>query len=108
MVIYRERFSMQLKKIIQITPLLFFASFACYTIIWGEHGLLHYNTLKNKINRDQQKIEHLYDSIKNLKVAIKHYEKVPFFSEKTARCDLTLGYTNEVVYLLPETTKLKA
>lgn len=95
------------KGLLTIAPFLFIISCISYSIIWGEHGWLGYCSLKKHNTKEVEHIDHLFETIKKLKVSIKNYEQDPFFTERTARCDLSLGYTNELVYLLPQPVATK-
>ena len=75
---------------------------AVYYIGWGQSGMGKFLQLKYKIRQEHQKITDIETDIKDLKQKIHALNSDSFEIEKIARQDLNLGYTNELVYVLPK------
>jgi cell division protein FtsB len=71
-----------------------------YFLFFAKHGVVDYYKLKNQIKKQTQKINRLNNEIHALQADIKQYQENPYETEKVARYDFGVGYTNEMVYLL--------
>lgn len=72
-----------------------------YYIIFGPQGFHDYIKLKISINKQHKAIQRLEHDLAYLDTATTQYAQNPFIAEHIARYDLSLGLTNELVYLLP-------
>ncbi len=70
-------------------------------IILGPRGTVEYFRKRQHVAQTQQKITALENSITKLSQALTTYQHHPFALEKSARYDYCMGYTNEMVYILP-------
>ena len=77
---------------------------SAYYLVWGPHGIAQYYFTNKRLTHEQQKIDALQNSIALLKNSIARTKESPFETEKVARYDLSLGYTNEVICVLPKRT----
>jgi cell division protein FtsB len=73
-------------------------------LIFGSRGILEYYKKRLLVMRKQEKITHLEKSIKTLSQTADFYKHHPFALEKSARHDFCMGYTNEMVYVVPTKT----
>jgi|WetSurMetagenome_2_1015567.scaffolds.fasta_scaffold37858_4 cell division protein FtsB len=73
-----------------------------YYVFFGPRGLIEYFKLKSHINKEKMKISRLEKNIGKLQSAINRNQTNPYELEKVARYDFDMGYTNELVYLLPK------
>ena len=72
-----------------------------YYVVWGPHGLARYATTNQRLTCEQDKINRLQKDIALLKNSVARSTDSSFEIEKVARYDLSLGYTNEVICVLP-------
>ncbi len=73
-----------------------------YYIFFGQRGLIEYFKLKSHINKKKARIAQLEKNISKLQTTIQQCQTVPFELEKVARYDFDMGYTNELVYIIPK------
>ncbi|MFA5306691.1 MAG: septum formation initiator family protein [Candidatus Babeliales bacterium] len=73
-------------------------------IIFGPRGTVEYLKKRQHVAQTQQKIATLENSITNLSQTLITYQHHPFALEKSARYDYCMGYTNEIVYIVPSET----
>lgn len=75
---------------------------AIYYIGWSQSGISKFLQLKNKIQQEREKNVAIEADITGLKQKLNALNNDSFEVEKIARQDLNLGYTNELVYVLPK------
>ncbi len=78
------------------------AAASAYYLVWGPHGIAQYYIANQRLWREQHKIERLNNDIALLQSSITRSKDSSFEIEKVARYDLSLGYTNEVICVLPK------
>lgn len=84
---------------------LFALSLCCVTFIYfwrGDHGLRTYLNLKKEVLQEASTVKALEDNINGIKQKIAQWNTDSFEKEKIARQDLSMSYTNELVYLTPK------
>jgi cell division protein FtsB len=70
-------------------------------LICGPHGMLTYYKNRLLVMRKQEKIAHLERTITTLSHTVDTCQHHPFALEKSARYDYGMGYTNEMIYIVP-------
>ncbi|MFA6263681.1 MAG: septum formation initiator family protein [Candidatus Babeliales bacterium] len=73
-------------------------------LIFGSRGMLEYYKKRLLVLRKQEKIAHLEKEVIQLSGTSEAYRHHPFSLEKSARYDFCMGYTNEMVYVVPPKT----
>jgi cell division protein FtsB len=73
-------------------------------LIFGSRGMLEYYKKRLLVMRKQEKIARLEKTIKTYSQAAEAYKHHPYSLEKSARYDFCMGYTNEMVYVVPTKT----
>lgn len=84
---------------------LFFLSLCCITLIYfwkSDYGLRSYINLHKEVQQEEDNVHSLEDAIKNIKQKTAQWNTDSFEKEKIARQDLSLSYTNELVYITPK------
>ncbi len=76
---------------------------AAYTT-FGPRGMVEYFKKRHQVTHKHEKIAELERHIAKLSQAITAAKHHPFALEKTARYDFCMGYTNEMIYVLPAET----
>lgn len=74
-----------------------------YYLIFGTQGLAEYFKYKQELENEKKSIVRLEKNIQQLDEAINQTKNNSFEIEKVARYDFAMGYTNEIVYVLPQT-----
>ncbi len=72
-----------------------------YYFIFSQYGLVSYWSMCKKIKKEHTKIAQLKQEITSLKNNLETAD-TPFEKETIARCDYGMGYTNELVYVMPK------
>lgn len=91
-----------------LTTNLIFISFCAivtYYLIWGTNGVKTYFTFKNKIETKKAQVKALETEVLTLNNQIKQWQSDEFELEKTARQELNMSCTNELVYQMPQKLK---
>ena len=95
---------MKTKTLLQCTVLLLFTLPSVYYLITGQNGIQKYYHLHKELIDEQKKIATLEEKINTLKAHITLWNSSTFEHEKIARQDLSMSYTNELIFLTPHTT----
>lgn len=72
-----------------------------YYFVFGSRGIVEYLKLRQEIRQEEQKVQKFRDEIHTLSTQITDWQQNPLKMETVARHDLGMGFTNEIVYLLP-------
>ncbi len=96
---------MKIKTIIQGSFFLAILSIALIYSIKSKNGLRAYFDLKNDFQQDMQNIAALEKKNDDIKKEITQWKIDPLEQEKTARQDLGMSFTNELVYITPKQQK---
>lgn len=73
-----------------------------YYSFFGPRGIVTYCTLSKQLAIEKRGIHRLARNIEKLKLEISTHRSSQFEREKIARYDFCMGYTNELIYVLPE------
>lgn len=92
---------MEIKTVLSIAILLVLGLLICCYCIFGKYGIIAYDKLFKKIHIEHQQINCLTKKIKTTQKKLIRYQD-PFEVEKIARYDFCMGYTNELIYVLPK------
>lgn len=80
--------------------------FACigpsvYYLVTGPKGFQKYRMLKREVLVENNNIAQLTETINQMQTNIDTWNNTPFEREKIARQDLSMSFTNELVFLTP-------
>ena len=93
-----ERIS--LVNILQNLVFIFLVIDFAHSMIWSDVGFLRYHKLKSKLEEKQVELQQLEQEVVVVQKDIYRWETDNFYSQKMAREELQMGYSDEVVYLI--------
>jgi cell division protein FtsB len=76
-----------------------------YYLLFGSHGFVDYCKLRYRLSKTNKKIEKIDKDIVDLENLVDNCQKNPYELERVARYDFGIGFTNEIVYVLPKAIK---
>lgn len=93
---------MSLKLFFQNTLLILVSVVIGYYSVFGPQGIVTYGALKQQLDKEKRDLVRLNKNINVLKQTISKHHSSQFELEKIARYDFCMGYTNELIYVLPK------
>lgn len=92
---------MKIKTLIQHIIFLLLLCGAALYFVFGKKGIRSYVSLKQEFDQEKERVVNLEQEIEQINQTIKKWQKDSFEKERIARQDLSMSFTNELVYLTP-------